>query len=78
MILGRNTQLWLGLANAIIGLLVMSDVVDSALGGGIMAVVSAAMVLIAGTSLTPVGDPRLPEGQSVTLPDGAAGTVERV
>lgn len=79
MFLGRNTVLWLGLVTAAVQFArTLFPDVPGEVWDGLTALLGAVIALVAATSTTPTSDPRLPEGQSVTLPDGAAGTVERV
>lgn len=78
MILGRNTQQWMGLITALAGLLTASlpIVAPDGIGGievtGLITLVGLVttflgsfIAFIAATSTTPTSDPRLPIGQTV-------------
>lgn len=78
LFLGRNTVLWMGAITAAVQLArVVLPAVDAHVWDALTALLGALIALVAATSTTPTSDPRLPEGASVTLPDGTAATVVR-
>ena len=83
MILGRSTVIWMGLITVLLQFLssavpIFMPDVDKAsvntLFDGLTGVMAAAIALIAGTSTTPVNDPRLPIGTIVNGTTDAAPT----
>lgn len=85
MILGRNTQQWLGLISAFVALLTvvlvqvgLDPVAVATILGAIGTFLGVLVAFIANTSTTPISDPQLKVGTSVRVTDESGTMIGHV